>query len=442
MLRKAAHYFIRLRLDMLLVGGAAVFALGMVLGVVFGLSAGDDEPVPQQQTARQQAPGQYSVPVRVRDEPQLREPGAYPDDPAPLRSPDEIAADKQALEVPEAVPDTKAAKRDRAKTPEHEPEPDIARSTPRRVQKAAPEPNPKPTPRSTPQPAPQTMVKPAPPPEPAQQARPAPRRRPAPAPIPEPEPEPEHRLQPAPRGNDAPWLKFAAHSPAIGSKPAIAIVVDDLGLNQRRTRRAIALPKPLTLAFIPYGYNLPKLTTMARNKGHELLVHLPMEPVDEGANPGRNALLTTLTKDELITRLHWNLSRFQGFVGINNHMGSKFTAWGPGLKVVLETLKSRGLLFLDSKTSKHTAGPRLANALRVPHAIRDVFLDNDITTESIERQLGKLEEVARKNGIAIGIGHPYDETVSALRRWIPAAKNRGFVLVPISAIVRRKPLSG
>ena len=99
-------------------------------------------------------------------------------------------------------------------------------------------------------------------------------------------------------------------------------------------------------------------------------------------------------------------------------------------------------MFLDSKTTTKTQGFRLARLMQVPHTVRDVFLDNNITEEAIEQQFRQLESVARRNGSAIGIGHPYDETIAVLRRWIPAMRKKGFVLVPVTAIVRRKPLSG
>ena len=244
------------------------------------------------------------------------------------------------------------------------------------------------------------------------------------------------------KASTAAWLRFAAVTPAQNGQPAIAIVMDDLGIDQRRTGVAIDLPAPITLAFIPYGYRLSTHTRRARENGHELLVHLPMEPLNANADPGKNALLKGLTDKQLRSRIEWNLTRFQGFVGINNHMGSKFTAWERGMKLVVETLKDRGLIFLDSKTTKNTVGLRLATALNVPNAARDVFLDNEISIKSIQRQLKLLERVARKNGSAIGICHPHDATVKVLRDWIPNAKKRGFILVPVSAIIKRKLLSG
>ena len=224
----------------------------------------------------------------------------------------------------------------------------------------------------------------------------------------------------------------------IGNKPAIAIVLDDLGVNQLVTEQAIGLPPPLTLALIPYGKNLHRHAAAARRRGHELLVHLPMEPIDAGKNPGKNALLTSLSSVQLRNRVSWNLSQFNGFVGINNHMGSKFTSWYPGMRIVMRTLKRRGLLFLDSRTTTKTRGQFLAMKMGVPHAVRDVFLDNKVEKKAIQKQLVQLEVLAKKNGTAIGIGHPYKTTIAELRAWIPGAKERGFVFISIAATIARQ----
>lgn len=251
-----------------------------------------------------------------------------------------------------------------------------------------------------------------------------------------------NKISRVPNFSNAAWLKFSARTPTQNGQPAIAIVIDDLGLNQKRTSIVIDLPAPITLAFMPYGYHLSKHTKRARKNGHELLVHMPMEPLNASTNPGKNALLIGLTDKQLISRIKWNLSQFPNFIGINNHMGSKFTTWDRGMKLVVQILKNRGLMFLDSKTTKDTVGFRLAQALNVPHAVRDVFLDNEISVESISQQLKVLEKVASKKGSAIGVGHPHDATIKALRDWIPSAKKRGFMIVPVSTIVKRKLQSG
>jgi len=244
---------------------------------------------------------------------------------------------------------------------------------------------------------------------------------------------------------DAPqlaWLANARPTPDDRGGPVIAIVMDDLGIDQPRTRRTIALPAPLTLAFIPYGRNLRQLAASGEAAGHELIIHMNMEPTDRDVDPGPNALLTSLDAGEIGRRLDWALSRFDGYIGISNHMGSRFTEWPEGMEIVLEILKRRGLLFFDSVTSTRSVGAALARAHRVATASRDIFIDNDRRPEFVARQLAKAERLARRRGYAIAIGHPHDVTIEVLSRWIPKAAEHGFTLVPLSTIVRRRLAAG
>ncbi|MFQ6018290.1 MAG: divergent polysaccharide deacetylase family protein [Kiloniellaceae bacterium] len=236
-----------------------------------------------------------------------------------------------------------------------------------------------------------------------------------------------------------PWQRHAVQIADPGTRPMIAVVLDDLGLNRLGAYRAIALPAPLTLSFMTYAEDLDRMTAAARGAGHELLLHVPMEPHDELEDPGPNVLRTGLPPDELRRRLEWGFGRFEGFVGINNHMGSKFTASPDDLVQVMGELKARGLLFLDSLTAPASIGAAMARQAGVPYAQRDVFLDNDPRDiESIYRQLAQLETVARRRGYAVGIGHPHRATLDALAIWLPEMRRRGFALVPISAIVRHR----
>jgi polysaccharide deacetylase 2 family uncharacterized protein YibQ len=232
------------------------------------------------------------------------------------------------------------------------------------------------------------------------------------------------------------WLANAVVPRHRGTGPMIAIVIDDAGIAQKRTARAIALPAPLTIAFIPYSDNLKEQARAARSRGHELLLHIPMEPGRADADPGHLALLTSLSQNEIIGRFRWALDQFDGYVGVNNHMGSKFMARSDLVKPVLDEIHRRGLLFLDSRTDHNTVGTRLAQSMGMPHATRNVFLDNDLDAEKIEAQLVELERVARRKGHAIAIGHPHDVTTDTLAKWIPSARARGFVLVPVSTIVK------
>lgn len=240
-------------------------------------------------------------------------------------------------------------------------------------------------------------------------------------------------------GANSRWERNAVRVSVPPGAPVIAIVLDDLGLKRKGTWRAIDLPSPMTLAFLTYAKGLDQMVMEARQNGHELLVHIPMEPRGAGFNPGPRALRVGLDRDELSQRLAWGLTRFNGFVGVNNHMGSRFTAWNPGMDLVMRKLKDEGLLFLDSVTTGASVGSDAAVRHKVPHARRDIFLDNDYQNiASIRSQLAKTEALARRKGFAVAIGHPHATTLKAIEQWYPAAQARGIYLVPISEIVRRQ----
>ncbi|MFN3232736.1 MAG: divergent polysaccharide deacetylase family protein [Alphaproteobacteria bacterium] len=242
--------------------------------------------------------------------------------------------------------------------------------------------------------------------------------------------------EPAPFPKDVPaWRRFAVAAPPDDGRPMVAIVIDDVGLNADRAADTVALPAPVTLALLPYAENLPALAAKARGAGHELLVHVPMQPGDSSVDPGPHALKLGLDEAELRKRLDWNLSRFDGYVGFNNHMGSGFTADSAGMRVVIDEAHRRGLLFLDSRTTKETKGRALAEAAGVPVIERQVFLDNDISAESIRAQLATAEKIAEEKGAALVIGHPHAVTIAVLREWLAA--NEDFAVVPVSTLVRR-----
>jgi len=232
------------------------------------------------------------------------------------------------------------------------------------------------------------------------------------------------------------WQRYAADVSVAPGKPRIVIVLDDLGIRKKQTLEAINIDAPLTLAFLPYASRVSELTALAREKGHELMVHVPMQPLGP-ENPGPNALRTDLDQTEVQRRLDWALSQFEGYVGANNHMGSKFTQDDTGLATVMKTMRSRGLLFLDSVTGPSRAAGS-ARLEEVPFLRRDVFIDHFINESAIRKYLKQLESTALKNGFAIGIGHPHDITLSILKEWLVGVQARGFQIVPISAVMREQ----
>lgn len=278
---------------------------------------------------------------------------------------------------------------------------------------------------------PREIFVPTAPPAKATSKRPAPKTTPAPvaAATGSGQPETEEEGEPA-------WLRHALASLPPDGRPRIAIVIDDLGVDKKRTAQIMALEGPLTLSFLTYATDLDAQTRAARGAGHELLLHVPMEPEGEAIDPGPHVLRGSEDLEAARRSLRWGFERFSGFVGLNNHMGSRFTADAAGMAVVMEELRSRGLLFLDSRTSPNSVGGALARAMGVPFAERNIFLDNDNDVAAVAARLKETERFARSHAVAIAIGHPRDATIEALSRWLPAARARGFALVPLTNVVR------
>jgi polysaccharide deacetylase 2 family uncharacterized protein YibQ len=185
-----------------------------------------------------------------------------------------------------------------------------------------------------------------------------------------------------------------------------------------------------------YAEDLARLTGAARRHGHELMVHVPMQPRGDSYEPGPEVLELGQSPEEIRRRLDWALSRFDGFIGINNHMGSRFTSDPAAMRVVMAELRRRGLAFVDSVTTEHSAGADTARQFGVPFASRHVFLDNDQGVAHVRAQLAKAEAHARRHGFVVAIGHPHDGTIEALSGWLPGLEAKGLVLVPVSTIIR------
>ena len=237
------------------------------------------------------------------------------------------------------------------------------------------------------------------------------------------------------------WLSLAdlklPNPPVVDDTPAIAIVIDDLGNDVARTNAAIALPANVTMSFLPYPKRTLELSRSAHLAGHEVIVHLPMQPMGN-QNPGERALNVGLASGELQQRLGWSLSRVSEYDGVNNHMGSRFTTSRADLLPVMRELKGRGLFFLDSRTTEKTQVEKVAREVGVLTGSRDIFIDDDRSAAAVAHQLALIEDFARKNGNVIAIGHPYPETLKALSKWTKTIKERGLRLAPLREVLRAR----
>lgn len=220
-----------------------------------------------------------------------------------------------------------------------------------------------------------------------------------------------------------------------GKRPKIAIVIDDVGMNLRQSQAVINLDPNVTLALLPYADTVRELAVQARAKGHEIIIHTPMEAMNSSLSLGALALRKGMSEADFTAEFQKILENFDGYVGVNNHMGSRLTQDKPAMEQLMQILKSKGLYFLDSKTIATSVAGETAELYGVPFAVRDVFLDHEETPEFVVNALKKTERIARDHGSAIAIGHPKANTVAALKAWIPTLKDKGFDLVPLSALV-------
>lgn len=250
---------------------------------------------------------------------------------------------------------------------------------------------------------------------------------------------PPPSLAPSRSSSDMQAWRVRAVPPPSGAKPPyVAIIIDDAGLDRRGTQRAMKLPGPITLSFMSYAADLSEQAAAARAAGHEVMLHLPMEPLDaKRHNPGPNALYVNLDAAELQRRLDWHLDRFSDYVGVNNHMGSRFTADAMRMAQVMEALGRRQVFWLDSLSGPSSAGPTQARRRGLDAAERDLFLDDD-RSPGIGHEIAAMERIARARGDVIAIGHPHAATLNALESWMAGAKEKGFSLVPVSTVLLRR----
>jgi polysaccharide deacetylase 2 family uncharacterized protein YibQ len=224
-------------------------------------------------------------------------------------------------------------------------------------------------------------------------------------------------------------------SPVPEGVPRIVIVVGGLGLSQTGTQSAIeALPEEVTLAFAPYGSSLQRWVAKARERGHEVLLQVPLEPQNyPEENPGEHTLLVSGGSSR--QDLHWVLGRMTAYAGVMNYMGSRFTGDERALVPFLGEIGERGLFYLDDGTSPQSMATSVGEALKVPVLKADRVLDAKRSAAAIEKELDALEAVARVSGLAIGVASAFPQTVEAISRWTDAATERGIIIVPASAAV-------
>lgn len=242
----------------------------------------------------------------------------------------------------------------------------------------------------------------------------------------------------SPTGDAEPIQKRAPETAATTAGYAeLLLILDDIGNNQRLGQRAVELPGPLNLAFLPHTPHAAHLAAAAFSRQHGILLHAPMAN-EKGARLGPGALTGEMDQASLQQTLTSSLAAIPHVQGLNNHMGSLLTQKPDAMRWVMQVAQQQGLFFVDSLTSPKSVALQQARAAGIPALERDVFLDNDTRPEALERQFRQAVQLAKRRGYAVLIGHPYPETLDFLARELPNLNARQVRLSRIDHFLQQR----
>ncbi|MEO3428163.1 divergent polysaccharide deacetylase family protein [Pelagibius sp. CAU 1746] len=233
------------------------------------------------------------------------------------------------------------------------------------------------------------------------------------------------------------WERYRQPFNMADERPRIAVVLTGLGISDGATETAInRLPPAVTLSFSPYTRGLERWIALARSRGHEVMIDLPMEPATfPNEDPGPQGLLVKLSAEENLDRLDWVLSRGSAYVGVAGALGSRFTASRSAMEPILQDVKARGLIFLDRRTTQDSVVPELAREIGLPRAINNRSVDErQASRVAIDARLAQIERIALSEGYAVAMAQPYPVTLERLAEWATELTARGYVIAPISAL--------
>ena len=237
-----------------------------------------------------------------------------------------------------------------------------------------------------------------------------------------------------------PWIEYSRNFKHSDRKPRIAIIINNLGLSATYTEQILKMmPKNVTLSFSHISPQLKKWVREARQKGYEILIDLPMEPIGFPMNdPGRSTLLTSLNEVENLNRLEYIMVQSGGYVGLLSTHGDKFTLNSELLLPILKSIKTRGLLYVDSRTTSQSLGPELSSNIQLPRAFNNVFIDKTPSRDYITTKLRELERIAVDKKFAVAIAQPLPLSIEIINEWSSSLKEKGIALAPITAIADKQ----
>ncbi|MGA2733427.1 MAG: divergent polysaccharide deacetylase family protein [Syntrophobacteraceae bacterium] len=227
-------------------------------------------------------------------------------------------------------------------------------------------------------------------------------------------------------------------SPDVSPKQAkVSIVIDDFGTDLGIAKQFASLPFPVTLSVLPHLAHSREIAELAHMEGREVILHLPMEPLNSSESPGPGALLLSMSGDQIRRNIKAALDTSPYFDGVNNHMGSRMTRDAHIMETVLSELKGRGLFFIDSMTTNESKGWKVARELKIPTLKRDIFLDDDPSAEAIRSQIARLVKIAKIRGMALAIGHPHKTTLRSLQEEAAHFGEKGIEIVAVRDLINK-----
>jgi polysaccharide deacetylase 2 family uncharacterized protein YibQ len=239
---------------------------------------------------------------------------------------------------------------------------------------------------------------------------------------------------------DKPKPEVKREAPA-GKAPRgeVALIIDDMGNSLEVLGELLNLREPITIAVLPYSNHAEETARIAHDNSLEVILHLPLESLNnhDASSDSEGIILADMSPEEIVRSFEDSLARVPYADGVNNHMGSRFTADRSLMRTLLAPIKERGLFFVDSRTTAHTVAYAEALRMGVPAVERNVFLDADADRSRIKSRIVELFKLAQKKGRAVGIGHPYPETLEALKTDFRLFENYGLEVVRVSELTHR-----
>lgn len=214
----------------------------------------------------------------------------------------------------------------------------------------------------------------------------------------------------------------------------VSIIIDDVGHSKRYGQAIVDLDERLTLSILPFTPFSQHFANVGRRAGNEIMLHLPMESMSN-ALPSETQLEVSMEREDFSEMLAHNLTAFEGFVGINNHQGSRMMQDAERLDWLMQDISEENKFFVDSRTVGRSPATHIASRYGIPAVGRDVFLDDSADEAEIARQFERMIQIALRDGHAVAIGHPRPNTIKVLRRELPRLKALNIQVVPVTTTI-------